>query len=162
MRKILLWMLMGGMAYYALEGVWHIPINGGWANVCMLVVGGLCFVLVGGVNQHPKFYNLKMRWQALIGAVIVLVVEFFAGCVINLWLGMGVWDYTDMPLNILGQVCLPYGILWFLLMPLAIWLEDRLELVFYSYYKYEQKSVSRWVLHDYTLAQAYEELVKTG
>lgn len=37
---------------------------------------------------------------------------------------MDVWDYTGQPGNILGQVCPLFGLLWFLIMPLAIWAED--------------------------------------
>ncbi|MFQ9801704.1 MAG: putative ABC transporter permease [Clostridia bacterium] len=37
-----------------------------------------------------------------------------------------IWDYTGQPGNIMGQICLPYGVLWFAIMPFTIWLEDRL------------------------------------
>lgn len=34
------------------------------------------------------------------------------GCIVNLWLGWDVWDYSGMVFNILGQVCLAYWMLW--------------------------------------------------
>lgn len=123
MRKILILWLLLGMAYYTLEGVWAIPKDG-QASIIMLLIGGLCGVLVGGINQVPRFYRLKVVWQALIGAGIVTAVEFAAGCIINLWLGLHIWDYTKLPCNVLGQICLPFTALWVLLMPFAIWAED--------------------------------------
>lgn len=158
MRKLLLWMLCGGMTYYAIEGVWHIPHNGGWANISMLAVGGLCFALVGAANQIPAFYNLPMRAQALIGACIALALEFASGCVLNLWLRLGLWDYSQMSFNIMGQICLTYGILWLLLMPLAIWLEDRLTLMWVIYNQHMGIHI-RDRVWDYTLKDVYWEFL---
>ena len=119
MKKILtLWAALGVM-YVAMETVFR-----GYSHPSMLIVGGLCGVLVGAINQHPRFYNAPVVLQSAMGAVIVLAVEFLAGCVLNLWLGLGVWDYTGQPGNIMGQVCPLFGLLWFLIMPLAIWAED--------------------------------------
>ncbi len=119
----------------------------------MLPVYGLCFVAVGAINQIPAFYKLSMRLQALIGAVIVLIIELISGCILNIGFGLGIWDYSQMPLNVAGQICLLYGILWFLLMPLAIWLEDRLNMIRYKVVGGERP---QW---DYTLRAAYKELL---
>ena len=81
-------------------------------------------MLVGALNQAPRFYNAPVALQAAAGAAVVLAVEFLSGCVLNLWLGLGVWDYSGIPGNVLGQICPAFGLLWFLLMPFAIWAED--------------------------------------
>ena len=62
----------------------------------------------------------------MIGAVVVTVLEFITGLVVNVWLGLNVWDYSDMPLNILGQICLPFSIAWIALSAIAIVLDDYL------------------------------------
>ena len=46
-------------------------------------------------------------------AVIITVLEFVTGCIVNLWLGWNVWDYSELPFNILGQVCLYFFFAWF-------------------------------------------------
>lgn len=92
----------------------------------MLPIGGLCGLLIGGINQYPRFSNLPVYKQALIGTAIVLIIEYFTGYVLNIKLGLNIWDYSALPLNISGQICLLYGLLWFLLMPFAVWLEDYL------------------------------------
>ena len=35
--------------------------------------------------------------QVLIGAVGITILEFLTGCIVNLWLGWGVWDYSNLP-----------------------------------------------------------------
>ena len=39
-------------------------------------------------------------------------MEFVSGCLFNLRMKLDVWDYSDMPFNIKGQVCLLYTVLW--------------------------------------------------
>ena len=61
----------------------------------------VCTDIVPVSYTHLDVYK---RQQSVIGAVIVLAVEFISGCVLNLWLGLGVWDYSNQPGNVLGQI----------------------------------------------------------
>lgn len=117
-RLFALFIIMG-MVYFVLEGLWR-----GWTNIIMLPVGGMCALLIGLLNERPRFIKLKIWQQCLIGTAIILSVEFISGCIVNLWLGLRIWDYSAIPFNVLGQICLPYGFLWFALCPFAIWLDD--------------------------------------
>ncbi len=119
-KDLLLIFIMGAL-YMVLEGVWR-----GWTNISMLLVGGFCAFLIGRLNEHPEFYDKKMWQECLIGTVIALLVEFGSGCILNLWLGFNIWSYAGVFGNILGQVCLPYAGLWFLLIPFAIYVDDYL------------------------------------
>ena len=149
MKKLLkilgLWFIIG-CVYYFLEGVWHIP-SGGWANIAMMPIGGLCGVLIGALNQKPAFYNKTVLCQCVISTCIVVAIEFLSGLILNVWLGLDVWDYSDKPLNLLGQICLPYSMLWFILSPTAIWLEDALRYKLYGEGEY------------YCLLSIYKELL---
>lgn len=111
---------VGGAIYIMIEMLWR-----GYSHWSMLIVGGLCFVMIGLINEYYS-YDIPLIWQMMIGACIVTAVEFVSGCIINLWLGLNVWDYSDMPFNIWGQVCLPYMVLWFFLSGVAIILDDYL------------------------------------
>ena len=91
----------------------------------MFLVGGLCFWLIGLINEVIP-WEMPLWQQCIIGAVIVTAVEFFAGCIINIWLGWQVWDYSGLPLNILGQICLPFSVLWVFLAAVGIILDDYL------------------------------------
>ncbi len=91
----------------------------------MFLVGGLCFWLIGLINEIMP-WEMPLWRQCIIGAAIITAVEFAAGCVINLWLGWDVWDYSNLPFNVLGQVCLPFMALWFFLSAVGIALDDYL------------------------------------
>jgi hypothetical protein len=124
----------------------------------MLVVGGLCGVLVGLLNQHPRFYTARIIWQSALGAVIVLAVELGAGIVLNIWLGLAVWDYSGLPGNVLGQICVQYGFLWLLLMPFAIWLEDTARWLIYSWDKLTgQNRYAPPIQSPYTIVSVYKD-----
>lgn len=46
------------------------------------------------------------------------------GLILNVWLGLGMWDYSNMPGNILGQICPQFMVLWFFLSAIGIFLDD--------------------------------------
>lgn len=48
-------------------------------------------------------------------------------------IGLGVWDYSNQPGNVLGQICPAFGLLWFFIMPLAIWAEDTTRYLIWAY-----------------------------
>lgn len=116
--KLILLFLMGGFIYGAIE----IGFKGS-THFSMFITGGLCFVLMGGLNSYVD-RNMPLLLQMLLSSLIVTVLEFICGCVVNLWLGMYVWDYSSMPLNLLGQVCLPFTLIWFFLSLAGILLDD--------------------------------------
>lgn len=132
--KAIILMAVGGMLYALFEIGFR-----GYTHWTMIIVGGLCFYLIGLINEIIP-WKMKIWKQCLIGSLVVTAVELVSGCIINLWLGWGVWDYSDMPFNILGQVCLPFSALWVLLSALAIILDDYLRYWLY----HEEKPHYRW------------------
>lgn len=117
--KNLVLFYLGGMLYIALELLWR-----GWSHGSMFVVGGLCFLLIGGIDT--VFPDMPLLIQSVLGACLVTAMELISGLILNLWLGMGVWDYSYLPLNLMGQVCMAYFFLWILVSLLAVFLEDQL------------------------------------
>lgn len=108
-----------GLSYYGIEILWR-----GYSHWTMMILGGICGLLIGMINEiTPK---MKVWRQMLLGSIIVTILEFVGGCILNIWLGLGIWNYSNMPFNILGQVCLIYTILWFLLSYVVIWLDDEI------------------------------------
>ena len=82
------------------------------------MLGGVLFLLIGAGNRLlPEGTPLLIR--GLAGAGVITAAEFAAGCILNLGLGLAVWDYSDMPFQLLGQICLPYSILWAVLAMVA-------------------------------------------
>lgn len=46
--------------------------------------------------------------------------------------GWNVWDYSDQPFNLLGQICLSYTLLWIPLSAVAIVLDDFLRCLLFG------------------------------
>ena len=86
----------------------------------MYLAGGLCFYLIERLNRTAL--SEKTIWaKCTAGAAVITSIEFVVGCIVNLWLGLGVWDYTKLPLNLFGQVSLVYTTLWYVLSaPLSV------------------------------------------
>ena len=59
-----------------------------------------------------RFSNKSLFVKALACAIGVTAIEFCFGVIFNIWLKMDVWDYSEMPLNLLGQICPLYTLLW--------------------------------------------------
>lgn len=118
-RPLVLWSI-GGLLYVLCEIMFR-----GRSHWTMFIVGGLCFWLMGLINEVIS-WDMPIWQQCIIGAFIVTAVEFLAGCIINIGLGWQVWDYTELPFNLLGQICLPFTMLWAVLSAVGIVLDDYL------------------------------------
>lgn len=125
----------GGIVYLLIELLWR-----GYSHWSMFILGGLCFVLLGLINEKYT-WDVPLPIQMLVGAFIITLMEFISGCILNLWLGLDVWNYYDMPFNIMGQICLPYMILWFLLSPVCIITDDYIRYLFFDEEKPKYKLV---------------------
>ena len=116
--KHLILFLIGGSVYYALEMLWR-----GYSHWSMFIVGGVAFILVGLINEYFT-YDIPLWKQCWISMIIITILEFVSGCILNLWLGLDIWNYTV--LDILGQVSLPFMAIWFGLSVVGIVLDDLL------------------------------------
>ena len=118
-HTVTLW-LWGGFLYYAIEQIFR-----GHSHPSMFVLGGVCFLLIGGINNFFS-WSMGLVKQAVIGAVMVTVVELVSGLILNRWLDLSVWDYSEMSFNLLGQICLLYSLAWIALSCAGILVDDYL------------------------------------
>ena len=116
--KALVLFLFGAVLYAAIEILWR-----GHTHWTMAVLGGLLFLLLGGLNNWLP-WEMPLLWQIIIGTAIVTAAEFVVGCILNLWLGLEIWDYSNLPGNILGQICPQFTLAWAGLSLIAIVLDD--------------------------------------
>jgi hypothetical protein len=103
--------MLGGLIYCGIEVAYR-----GYTHRSMLAAGGLCFVLLCFLARS----QISLLYGAVIGAIGITLVELAVGSVVNLWLGLEVWDYSMLPFNLWGQVSLPYTLIWFVLSVLVI------------------------------------------
>ena len=120
MKKILKYLalfLIGGALYYCLEVLFR-----GYSFRSMAVCGGVCFIVCGLINERNRCMSLPL--QMLIAACGITAIELMAGLILNVGLGLHIWDYSNMPGNFLGQICPQFTLLWFFLSAVGIVLDD--------------------------------------
>ena len=97
----------GAVLYPLLEIAWR-----GHSHWSMSLAGGVCLPLLWRIQRNKKH---TLRQKCLLGSTLITGVEFLFGCFFNKILHLGVWDYSHLPLNVMGQICLPFTALWFFL-----------------------------------------------
>ena len=117
-KKHLILGTIGGLIYVLLELIWR-----GYSHWTMFLLGGTCFILLGLINEILD-WDTPLTLQMLIGCTVITVLEFITGCVVNLWLGWNVWDYSYLKFNILGQISLFSSIGWYFISLVGITLDD--------------------------------------
>ncbi len=98
----------GSSLYYLLEVLLR-----GFSHWTMAVCGGLCLLLIYYMNR--RLTSEPLIFRALLGALIITAVELVAGCILNLWLGMAIWDYSVHSAHLWGQISLYASARWVLL-----------------------------------------------
>lgn len=119
MRLLILWFI-GGLLYELCEILFR-----GYSHWTMFIIGGFCFLCIGGINEIIP-WNMSILLQGLIGSIVVTLIEFLSGIILNIWMGWNIWDYSNLPFNLLGQICLLFSIVWFFVSLAAIILDDYL------------------------------------
>lgn len=112
--------LIFGFIYCMLEILFR-----GYTFISMYFIGGICGVLIGLIND--KTPDMPIFYQCLLGSIIVTVIEFISGYILNIKLGLHIWDYSNLPYNYKGQICLMFSCIWFFLSIPVIYLDDFLK-----------------------------------
>lgn len=132
--KDIILIIIGGLIYTTIE-----ILSRGYSHWTMFLLGGICFLLIGKLNEHIS-WDMFIWKQQLCGMCIITALEFITGLIVNLYLKWNIWDYSNTPFNILGQICLPFMFIWFLLSLVAILLDDWLRYWLFE----EEKPRYRW------------------
>ena len=97
--------LIGGNAYCAVELIYRAR-----THYSMFFCSGMAVVILLYIYLSNK--RLSPIAFALIASAVITLLEFIFGIVFNIMLKMNVWDYSNVPLNILGQICVPFSLIW--------------------------------------------------
>ena len=109
-----------GLMYVTIELLYR-----GHTHYSMFIVGGICGVLIGLINDNTP--DMPLLPQCVLGAVIITVIELLTGLFLNVYLGLNVWDYSNQPFNFMGQICPQFCIIWCILSILVIHIDDWLK-----------------------------------
>ena len=126
---------VGATIYVIIEKLYR-----GYSHWTMFLLGGICFIALGLINEVIP-WDMPLLLQMFIGGIIITVLEFITGCAVNLWLGWNVWDYSELPYNLWGQISLFSSIGWVGLSLVGIVLDDFIRWKFFS----EDKPHYRWL-----------------
>ena len=114
---------IGATGYGLIEVLWR-----GYTHWSMLCAGGICFVFFSKISEFINKANIFFK--AVIGSGFITTIEFTFGVIFNILLKKNVWDYSKLPFNIGGQVCLLYSFLWgifsLIFIPVAEYLKKKL------------------------------------
>ena len=112
------------VAYKSLTG--H-PERISWTMLAVAIL--LCVPVERCGAEAP--WEAPIWLQALACAILVTAVELAAGLVLNIWLGLDIWDYSHLPGNLWGQICPQYAAVWWALclmfIPVFDWLRWTVE-----------------------------------
>ena len=132
--KYLFLFLTGGFTYFYIEILYR-----GYSHFSMIICGGLALIFCGGLNQLTHF-RIPVILQMILSAVIITGLEFVTGYIVNMRMGLNVWDYSGMPYNLYGQVCLAFSFIWMILSLACIFIDDFIRWKIFD----EEKAIYRW------------------
>lgn len=116
-RQLLL-LLSGALGYGLIEIFWR-----GYTHWSMLLAGAICFFTIDYLDRNIP--EMRDWGKALLAALIITAIELIFGVIFNLYAHESVWDYSALPFNFMGQICLYYAVMWVLLarllLPLVRW-----------------------------------------
>ena len=112
--SMLLWS-WGGTLYFILEVIWKTFNNRtdqiSWTMLILAIILSICLERCGA--ELP--WNIPLSLQAMICTAVITSTEFLSGYILNVILKLDIWDYSNMPFNILGQICPQFMFLWYIL-----------------------------------------------
>lgn len=109
--------LIAGGIYLLIELAWRGRTH--WTMLPLAAVIFICAGILDEVERPPSIWQ-----QVILGTTIATALEFVAGLILNAWLGLGIWDYSNLPGNVLGQICPQFTLAWAVLVLISIRIEN--------------------------------------
>ena len=113
--RIFAYFIIYSVVGYIIETVFGIITKGVWESRQSFLYGPVCAIYGLGasimiifLHKYNKRYNILFFGGFLLGSIIEYVVSLIGELILNVkW-----WDYSDMPLNINGRICVYFSIFW--------------------------------------------------
>lgn len=113
--RILAYFIIYSVLGYIIETVFGIVTKGVWESrqsflygpFCAIYGLGACIMIIF-LHKYGKKYNALFIGGFIVGSI----VEYLVSLIGELILGVKWWDYSDMPLNIGGRICVYFSIFW--------------------------------------------------
>lgn len=113
--RILAYFIIYSVAGYIIETIYGMITKGVWESRQSFLYGPFCgiyglgaVVMIVCLHKFPKKYNALFLGGFVVGSIVEYVVSLFGEMV----LGVKWWDYSNMPLNLSGRICVYFSIFW--------------------------------------------------
>ena len=113
LKRNLYLFIIGACGYAIIELLWRAR-----THVTMAIAGGFSLIFFSLIEK--RFSEKNVIFRATLSALAVSFIELCIGIVFNLSYNMKIWDYSDQPLNLFGQVCPLFTVLWGLIFVLML------------------------------------------
>ena len=118
LKNIILF-IVGFCSYITIEVLWR-----GYSYALMGVCGGLAIVILDKINNKIS-WDTDILLQGLSGSLLITLFELVIGEIaLRTSLLPIMWDYSNVPFNFDGVICLPFSIVWLFISIVAIMLAD--------------------------------------
>ena len=113
--RILAYFIIYSVIGYIVETLYGIITKGVWESRQSFLYGPFCgiyglgaVIMIIFLHKYQKKYNALFIGGFIVGSIIEYVVSLFGETV----LGVKWWDYSGMPLNLNGRICVYFSIFW--------------------------------------------------
>ena len=113
--RILAYFIIYSVAGYIIETLYGMITKGVWESRQSFLYGPFCgiyglgaVVMILCLHKFPKKYNVLFVGGFIVGSIVEYVISWFGEVV----LGVKWWDYSNMPLNLNGRICVYFSVFW--------------------------------------------------
>lgn len=113
--KILAYFILYSVAGYIIETIFGIMTKGMWESRQSFLYGPFCAIYGLGAVIMIVFlqYFTKSNTTLFLGGFIIGSITEYMVSLIGEWLfGIKWWDYSNMPLNLQGRICVFFSLFW--------------------------------------------------
>ncbi len=129
--RILAYFIIYSVAGYIIETLYGIITKGVWESRQSFLYGPFCgiyglgaVIMILCLHKFPKKFNTLFIGGAIVGSIVEYAISLFG----EILLGVKWWDYSNMPLNINGRICIYFSIFWgFLCIYLIAYLNPKVD-----------------------------------
>ncbi len=124
--KLILTFLVGSFAGVIVEMLWCLIKNGYIESRSALIYGPLNPLYgIGATVLSVALYRFRNRsygYSLFGGMIIGSIVEYICSWAQEMLIGSRSWDYSSVPFNLNGRICLLYSVFWGVLG--VLWIKD--------------------------------------
>ena len=113
--RILAYFIIYSVLGYIIETLYGICTKGVWESRQSFLYGPFCgiyglgaVIMIIFLYKYQKKYNILFFGGFILGSIIEYIVSWFGEMI----LGVKWWDYSGMPLNLNGRICVYFSIFW--------------------------------------------------